>query len=215
MLEALREGARLLRWSASLLATLWGDRLRDRRLGIDTCQTEAERSEGLAVVQTGRFRDSNGYGPSSYAVLRALSTELGIGPGDVFVDLGCGKGRALCVMALTGAKAVGVELEPRLASAAAENARRLRGAHGPIEIIEGDAAVTRIDDGTIYYLHHPFGYRTLKSALEALEASRARRPRRIRLVYHLPLERWQLDECPWLKLERELPAFKTAVYAAT
>src|SRR5262249_18543482 len=59
------------------------------------------------------------YLPCSVEVLLRMVDEASVGSGDVFVDVGAGPGRAIALVhLLTGAAAVGLEIQPALVSAA-------------------------------------------------------------------------------------------------
>jgi SAM-dependent methyltransferase len=77
------------------------------------------------------------YEPSSPAAVRAMVELAGVGPSDLVFDLGCGDGRVLVEAARRGARAVGVELEPRLVQEARENARAA-GVADRVEVRQGD-----------------------------------------------------------------------------
>lgn len=130
-------------------------------------------------------------------------------PGEsVFYDLGCGKGRALCVMARHPfKKVVGVELRPELCESARDNAARLRGRVAPIEVVQGDATQPEFADGDVYFFYNPFGAPTFTQVLRNLERSLEAAPRSLTLVYYNALHEGLLDGCPWLERYYELPTF--------
>lgn len=130
-------------------------------------------------------------------------------PGEsVFYDLGCGKGRALCVMArYPFKKVVGVELRAELCESARDNAARLRGRVAPIEIVQGDATRPEFADGDVYFFYNPFGAPTFMKVLRNLERSLERDPRRLTLVYYNALHEEVLDACLWLERYHVLPTF--------
>jgi len=126
----------------------------------------------------------------------------------VFYDLGCGKGRALCVMARHAfKKVVGVELRAERCECARDNAERLRGRVAPIEVVQGDATQPEFADGDVYFFYNPFGAPTFKKVLRNLERSLERDPRRLTLVYYNALHEGLFDACSWLERYHELPTF--------
>ena len=123
-----------------------------------------------------------------------------VGPEDVFVDLGCGKGRVLCFVAGRRKlkKVLGVEIVPELAQIARRkvaNSRLLT----PVEVIEGDAAKADLNEGTVFYLFNPFGEKTLRKVLSNIETSLSSNPRGIRILYYNPRCADVLDNTPWLQ----------------
>lgn len=180
----------------------WRDSWEDFRLGISTI-TDYKPSPG------GRHNDSHGYGPTPYAHLEALTSALSLNGDDVFFDIGCGRGRVACFMAGKGArKIVGIEIFDKFIEQARANASvvsSLGGAH--IEILHCDAAAVPsdvIDEGTVFYMYSPFGFRTLRGFVDGLEESLRRRPRGLTVAYHTPTHEWYLDDRPWLVANRRL-----------
>lgn len=95
-----------------------------------------------------------------------------------FIDLGCGKGKALLVYAQAFAKnsavkAIGIEYDPVLADLARENVAKLAFAKDRVEIIT-DSAInlgTYLSAGVaIVYLYNSFQGETLDGTLDALKA---------------------------------------------
>ena len=126
----------------------------------------------------------------------------------VFYDIGCGKGRSLCVMArYSFAKVVGVELDPQLCDVARCNARRLRGRVAPIEIVCADPVSLDYSDGHVFFSCDPLGPATLRGVLGSLSRSLARAPRRITVIYYNAVHEGVLDACPWLHCYGLLPTF--------
>ena len=112
---------------------------------------------------------------------------------DVFVDIGSGVGRAaVLVQLLTGAAAIGVEIQPALAAASRELAARLGVAR--FSAIEGDAArlAGALASGSVFFLYCPFSGERLAQVLDGLEPIARTRQIRVCCV-DLPL-----PERPWL-----------------
>jgi hypothetical protein len=125
--------------------------------------------------------------------------EACIGPTDVFVDLGCGVGRATALVHLmTGAVTVGVEIQRGLALAARKLAARLPLAHHAT--IEGDASAIAglFPVATVFFLYCPFSGSRLARTLAAIETTARTRPLRVCCV-DLPV-----PSRPWLSLEPQL-----------
>lgn len=70
--------------------------------------------------------------------IHAALTSAGLKSGDVFIDLGSGDGRVVCLAALLGARALGLEADSELHRLAIERAETVlghyRGSHGRLEI---------------------------------------------------------------------------------
>ena len=127
------------------------------------------------------------YMPCGVATLLSAIEHARITADDVFVDIGSGWGRATAfVHLMTGARAIGVEIQPHLAS----RARELR-----LEVIEGDAidVVRTLDAGTVFFLYCPFSGERLRRVLGDLESIARAHPIRVCTV-DLPL-----PTCAWLE----------------
>lgn len=140
-----------------------------------------------AATADARFGDNHRYEALDYSDLRWVRDHLWRQPGardDVVFDLGCGMGRALCVLATRPfRKVVGIELWDDLAAAARRNGARMRGRKTVVEVSRGDVCDAALDEGTAFVLFNPFGADTLGAVLEHLRESLATNPRRLQLVY--------------------------------
>lgn len=109
-----------------------------------------------------------------------------------FVDLGCGKGRALIVASeLPFQRIVGVELSPGLAAIARSNAKIVRKKHPQrtaIEIVQGDATGMPLPEGNlVVFSYHSFGIRMVRRMLDRIEEAVAGSNREIFLIYENPV----------------------------
>lgn len=105
---------------------------------------------------------------ASYRILRELIPCLDINANDVFVDIGCGKGRLLGYLNIKkmGAKKYyGVEINKKAAKFACKVFRN----DPKVRIICKDATKATIRDGTVFFLYNPFGPEILDSFLTNLE----------------------------------------------
>lgn len=188
------------------------DRVLDWHYGIDTA---LERRYGEAEAARTRHGDPQTNMPSYYLRLLALRRFLRPAPDDVFVDLGCGSGRALFAFARAGVRCCrGVEFDPAACRLATANASAFRGRGRTIEIVHGDAAHYAFRDETLLFLFNPFGRATLRAAIENLRTSLIARPRRVRIGYYHPVHADVLEATAWLRRCYVVRGFKTdiAVY---
>lgn len=137
--------------------------------------------------------DRNDYAPSPWRVLPDVLHPEDVGRDDVFLDIGCGMGRALLVAAerYPFSRVIGVEIAQSLADAAREvmagNAHRFRCREWTVET--ADAATYVVPgDVTVAYLYDPFVGALLDKVLAALISSVDERPRRLRLIYLTPVD---------------------------
>ena len=175
----------------------------EKRLGIDT----------LGVIQPPEkkknlFRDENAYEALCYVIRRKILHYLRPGRADVIMDLGCGKGRAICFFAAERRvkRVIGVELYKGLYEAAVENINNLLIKMSKINTYHADVVnFTDIDDVTIFLLHNPFGAKTLTKLIKNIEKSLKVNPRTIRIVYYpTPNLARLFDETPRLFFKKRL-----------
>jgi SAM-dependent methyltransferase len=146
------------------------------------------------------------YLPCGVDALLRVVEQAGIETSDVFVDVGSGLGRAAALVhLLTGATAIGLEVQPALVVAARALTTRLNLSR--LSFVEGDAAAVAgsIVVGSVFFLYCPFSGERLETLLAALEPLARARPIRLCCV-DLPL-----PPCPWLTLASP-PSDDLAVY---
>ena len=168
----------------------FADRLFDARHGTETSRFVEPKD--MEVVGPHRDRGIR-YQPTRARALRRVLRDLRIAPGEIFVDIGCGKGRVLLLAHDHGfRKVVGVEYAAALCDIARKNlhaAAKRRGAPIPVEIHCCDAADYGFGaDETVIYLFNPFDAVVLAKMMERLAESLRRKPRKAWLIYLFP--RW-------------------------
>ncbi len=115
-----------------------------------------------------------------------------VAEGRVFIDLGCGKGRALLLASEYPFKRIiGVEFASELVRLARENLLRYRNTRQvcrDLEVIEADAATYSFpDDPLVIYLFNPFGPEVLAPVVEAVRRALHRQPRPVTILYYKPV----------------------------
>lgn len=154
------------------------DEFWDRRLGVGTFGFIPAVGEPSNDAWQGHYQ------PTSYKDLFSMLKRVEVGPGDVYVDLGCGLGRTVFAANSLGVRrAVGVEVNGPLVRACRANLARRHGTTGTIDFVEGYAQDYAQPDTTVLFLFHPFGRGTLKEVLDRLRGELVAKPRRLRLVY--------------------------------
>jgi len=128
------------------------------RLGI--------RTRGVVPTE---HPDSVFYATMNYVTIWSILNHLALGPSDVFIDIGSGKGRVLCCAARYSVeRVVGVDVSEPLCEAARENARRMRGRHAPISVHKCRADGYDYSAATVLFLFNPFGAATLEPLLDKI-----------------------------------------------
>jgi SAM-dependent methyltransferase len=186
--------------------TLWqstDEHAFDRENGVDT--SGLIRGEALATGSRNDLWNTAYYGIGVSVFHRVLEqVPARFREGATFIDLGCGKGRALLLASgYPFRQVVGVEIVPSLHAIAVENARRYLAGRPDaprIDVLLGDAASFVFPSGPVLlYLYHPFCRPVLEQVLKNLGESLEREPREVAVVYINDELRDALDRVPFLK----------------
>ncbi len=196
---------------AALTARGW------RRL-VDGAREASLRVETGGSIESKWFSDNPdhfGYQPISYGCCIKALDRAAVADQDVFLDFGCGKGRAVVLAAQRPFRTVwGVELCGELARAAGENVRRAgkRLRCQDVRIVNQDATQFRIPrDVNVVFLYNPFAGDVLRRVLGNLSQSLHEHPRKLTVIYALPrMDRDLLAETPWLTEVEEIPTANSA-----
>jgi SAM-dependent methyltransferase len=103
---------------------------------------------------------------------------------DVLVDVGCGKGRVIAwwLRNGVGTRVVGLELDEEIAE---ETRRRLR-KHPNVSIVTGNAIENVPADGSLFYIHNPFGEALVRELSERMKQIHPD-GRGVRILYYNPV----------------------------
>jgi SAM-dependent methyltransferase len=184
-------------------------------------ETRFDRRHGVAtrgmvfwtephVRQDAAYEHATAYGGVRPNLFRPIMSSLAIEHQDfTFVDLGCGKGKALLLASeLPFRRIVGVELSDELVAAARRNAPNYRSASrrcDDIEVVCQDAGAFSFPEGPgVYYMNNPFYGPVMKRVLENLEVSLRERPRPAYVVYQNPVLEQMFEEAPFLERLNEV-----------
>jgi SAM-dependent methyltransferase len=189
------------------------------RVALD-CGADAVLERWLGIRGAGPGAGSPGRFPVSIRAFHAVLRDLDVREHDVFVDYGCGTGRALVLAAhFPFRELVGFDVSGRLIAVAHGNllnalpdARRR-----DVLVLHCDARAFRLPDtATVLHLGDRFEGELAASVFADLERSLRARPRRVRLVFNDPARfRDAGARYPWLAHERDY-GFEppVAVYSA-
>ena len=180
----------------------------DRQFGVETSgmiwgdalKAAAGDGEDAAYWATGYY----GVAPS---VLWGGLDALGLAwKRFTFVDVGCGKGRAMMLATRYPFREVrGVELSPELAGLAEENLARFaaewREREVPVTVVVGDATTFALPAGPlVLWLFHPFAAPVMRRFLANVERALEREPREIWMMYSNPELHPMIAAQPWLEV---------------
>lgn len=156
----------------------------EKKYGI--CTTGADELQRLRRSGTD-ISHATIYMPVSYRILETALEQV-TGNRRHFVDIGCGKGRALCVAARHGfSKVTGIDFSPEFCAAAVRN---LQHSPCPCEVLLEDAAGWPVpDDADCLFFFNPFDAEIMEKAIRRISESLRRNPRKLQVIYVNPLYR--------------------------
>lgn len=160
------------RWGRLLRrASRMGDVFFDLRRGTTTWRRV---SRAAVAAEVGRDpQDLKPYHCIPQRTFKRIMAALPVAPtGFTFVDIGCGKGKALVMAQDAGFEAVvGVEISPALAQVAEVNLQRIQAAQASGQVVCMDACDYEFIPGNkVVFLYNPFGSRSLAFVLYRLAA---------------------------------------------
>jgi SAM-dependent methyltransferase len=182
----------------------------DRLYGTDTSGivpvTQLEVDSAIAPL-------ISGYGGSQPSIVRRALAVLSGLERYSFIDLGCGKGRALIVAAqFPFRRVIGVELSPKLAGTARVNMAKMQPHHPEvprIDVVEDNAVHFRLPAGkVVVFIYHSFGAQLVAELLENIERGLADDIEHLFVIYYNPvwgelfdrsrlLVRWYAEVLPY------------------
>jgi len=170
----------------------------DRRYGVDT--SGAIQADDLGFDPR-LVAHSSPYGGSQPSIVRRCLATLPDPAEYTFIDLGCGKGRPLLVASeFPFQRVVGVEIAPRLAEIARQNAAtvsRRGGQQTPIEVQVGDATITAAPTvRMVYFLYNPFDAVLIGAVAGNIAAQLGERLDHAFIVYYNPVHGQVFDCSP-------------------
>lgn len=165
----------------------------EKKYGIHTTGSDELKNTAASGVD---ISHATVYMPASYLLLEDVFTRL---PGNVrnhFLDIGCGKGRVLCVAANYGFKKVtGIDFSTEFCNCAIGNLQLTKNRFNSLEykIINQDAVQTEIpDDVDCIFFFNPFDLFIMKKVSGNIRNSYNRNPRNIYVIYFNPLYKKEL-----------------------
>jgi SAM-dependent methyltransferase len=136
-------------------------------------------------------------------IFRKMLGHLPIRPSEfIFVDLGCGKGRALMLAAeMNFRRTIGVDLSPELLGFAKSNTK------GAAELVLTNCAnfVFPVEP-MVVFMANPFWDDVMAQVVSNLERSLASHPREVYVAYYWPIIRRLFDRSQVFRLLRESDA---------
>jgi SAM-dependent methyltransferase len=176
----------------------------DQRFGVSTSGSIEASNAGIEdeLARSYAIR----YAPTGERVMHYILRHAldGLDPSALtFVDLGCGKGRALIMAAhYPFREVIGVELSPEHSRAAEDNLRRLRFGQHPLQCRNLRVACANAlefdypDSDLLIYMYRPFLAAVMHGVAERLSKFQRATGRRVRIAYACPIEEAVLEAHP-------------------
>ena len=202
MEEGHRRGAEQLR-SRLVRGQVPPGAFRDALLGVPPRERDAWLDQVLGIDEIPDDgpdlpRGCVPYIPCAVDTMLRLVAQAEVQAADVFVDIGSGLGRsAVLTHLLTGASAIGIEVQADLVRAARSLMNRLNVSR--VSVLEGDAAriIGTVPRGTVFFLYCPFSGERLEQVLDGIEPIARAQPIRICCVdLRIPSRPWLTASVP-------------------
>jgi len=161
-------------------------RLFDWVYGVETYERDP-------TYYVGTRREDSPYCATDWFVLKTILDRLHINEQEVFVDLGCGKGRALFIASGYPFKLIeGVEISKPLFQTVKRNLNSVRSEQKAkcrsIEVYNRDVESYSFPvDPLVVFMYHPFSESKVDSVIKKLNESLRASPRSLRIVYQVPV----------------------------
>jgi SAM-dependent methyltransferase len=182
------------KFAAGLLSKMHG-LFWETYLGVET------RGQVPAVVAGGVH-----YSPLPFQAISRMLDRLELSPDDVLVDLGCGKGRVLCLACRRRLhQVIGIEINHDLIKTARRNIDCIRHKQSPVKIVELLAQNYEYDDATVIFMFNPFDEKTIEQVFAKLDDSYRKKPRKIKVAYAYCAYEQPLKNLGWLRRMEEWP----------
>ena len=165
----------------------------ERKYGIQTTGSDELRKTKASGVD---ISHATVYMPASYLLLEEIFLNLPVDQRKHFLDIGSGKGRALCVAANNGFnKVTGIDFSMQLCVTAEQNLQHVKKLFPSLDfsIIKKDAAIFEIPkDADCIFFFNPFDQFIMSAVAKNILDSYKKNPRDIYIVYLNPLYKKEL-----------------------
>lgn len=175
------------------------NRLCDYKFGITTCGSDVHDKDAKDYHDI-LAKGDHAYVTTSYRDIFKILKYISLDEKDVFIDIGCGKGRVVCCASLLNiAEAIGIDIDENYCDIANNNSQRIHN-QASIHIINTCAESFDYKNCTCFWLYNPFGADVLKKVLSRIYHSLEANPRPIKIIYLVPWYDSVLESTKWLKM---------------
>lgn len=167
----------------------------EKKYGITTTGADELKSLEKKGIETDH---ATIYMPVSYDILEDVFLQLNIKDKVHFLDIGCGKGRAMCFAAYKGFnKVTGIDFSKAFCESAEKNLLAIQKKLPPFQykVINNDAFYFEIPaDADCIFMFNPFDEIIMDGVAENILESFEMNPRTITLIYSNPVHKEKLLE---------------------
>lgn len=160
----------------------------ERKYGIHTTGSDELKKIAASGID---ISHATVYMPASYLLLEEVFTQLPANQRSHFLDIGCGKGRALCVAAHNGfGRVTGIDFSRQFCIDSEENLQLTKRKFPSLTFstITNNAAEVEIpSDVDCIFLFNPFDEIIMKRVTKNIQQSYNKKPRTIHIIYLNPL----------------------------
>ena len=158
----------------------------ERKYGINTIGID-----NLSTLDENQTEHATIYMPAIYPVLELVFQQINVAHISHLLDIGSGKGRAICVAAAKGCKKVsGIDISKSLCMDALQNLSIIQQQHPSIlaKVILKDALLYEIpEDIDCIFLFNPFDAYLMEEVVKNIKKSLSLHPRKLTVIYANPL----------------------------
>ena len=141
--------------------------------------------------ETGADQYHHPYEPTPYSVLERLADSGFLGPEDVILDYGCGKGRVDFFLSYrTKAAAIGIEYDSRIYLSALENQKTAVAKAKASFVLSNAEAYTLPPEVNRCYFFNPFSAEILRKVMARILESYYDNPRDLFLFFYYPSDEY-------------------------
>jgi SAM-dependent methyltransferase len=179
-------------WNWKIAFTIISQEIKgEKKYGIQT--TGADELKNLKKTGVD-ISHATIYMPVSYQLLEIIFNNLPVHNRHHFLDIGCGKGRAICVAAHNGFKKItGIDFSEKFCEAATKNfaLTQSKTKHTTCIIVHKNILDYAIpNDVSCIFLFNPFDDEVMKVVVENITISLQQQPRKVYIVYVNPLYKY-------------------------
>ena|SRR6218665_1311215 len=172
----------------------------EKKYGINTTGTDDLKNLEEKGIDTDH---ATFYMAAGYDILEAVFAQCNLAASAHFIDIGCGKGRTMCVAAYMGAKKItGIDFSKAFCDEAEINLQKTKEKISSFNfnVFHNDAFYFEIpDDADIIFLFNPFDEVIMSGVVENIEMSLERNPRPMNIIYANPMEKHLFVEAGYVQ----------------